>query len=157
MIYGNLKSWDDEKQAYSPAIQKAVAFLQENDFSKLEEGKYEIDGDNIFAMIMDKESEAKEKRAPEAHVKYIDVQFVASGKEIIGFAKKSDGLVVKEDNLEAKDIVKYTNEVPNEIDLQLLPGEFGIFFPDDIHRPLCAFDGPQKVRKVVVKIAVAAL
>ncbi|TCK93256.1 YhcH/YjgK/YiaL family protein [Natranaerovirga hydrolytica] len=157
MIFSNLKTWEKEKAAYSETIQKAVDFLINTDCSKLEEGKHVIDGDKIFANVMDKVTQEKEKRAPEAHIKYIDVQYLDSGKEIIGYAKTSDALVVKEDNLEAKDVVKYTNEVPNEIDLQLLPGDFGIFFPEDIHRPLCAFGEPANVRKVVVKIAVDAL
>ncbi|TCT12994.1 YhcH/YjgK/YiaL family protein [Natranaerovirga pectinivora] len=157
MIFSNLKTWDNEKSAYSETIRKAVAFLQEKDCSKLEEGKHVIDGDKIFANVMDKVTESKEKRAPEAHIKYIDIQYVESGIEVIGFAKMSDELVVAEDSLEAKDLIKYTNEVPNEVDLKLLPGDFGIFFPDDVHRPLCAFDGPANVRKVVIKVAVDAL
>lgn len=157
MIFGNLKSWDQESKAYPEIIQKAVKYLQENDFTKMEAGKYEIDGDKLFASIMDKETSPKETRAPEAHVIYTDIQFVVSGKEVIGFAKKSDALVVKEDKLQEKDIIKYTNEVPNEMELKLLPGDFAIFLPDDIHRPLCAFDEPGKVRKVVVKVKVSEL
>lgn len=157
MVFGSLKTWDSEKNAYSETIQKAIDYLKSNDFTTFEEGKYEIEGKDLFAMVMDKTTEPKEKRAPEAHVKYIDVQHVVSGREVIGFAKKSEDLVVKEDMLEEKDLIKYTNEVPDEVDLVLMPGDFGIFFPEDIHRPQCAFDGPEAVRKVVMKIAVKAL
>ncbi|WP_058486187.1 YhcH/YjgK/YiaL family protein [Defluviitalea phaphyphila] len=157
MIFGNLKSWDQESSMYPDILQNAIKFLQENDFTTMEAKKYEIDGDKLFAMVMDKETSPKEERAPEAHVDYVDIQFLVSGKEIIGFAKKTDGLVVKEDKLKEKDIIKYTNEVPNEMELKLFPGDFAVFFPEDIHRPLCAFDTPGKVRKVVVKVKVSEL
>ncbi len=157
MIFGNLKSWDKEKHVYSEAIQRGINYLIENDFMSMEEGNYKIYEDKIFAMVMDKETEPKKNRAPEAHEKYVDIQHLVSGKEIIGFAKMCDELVVKEDKLEEKDVVKYTNEVPNEVDLKLLPGDFAIFFPNDVHRPQCEFGGEQKVRKVVVKIDVSVL
>ncbi|NLM13342.1 MAG: DUF386 domain-containing protein [Epulopiscium sp.] len=157
MIFGNLKSWDQESKMYPEILQKAIQFLKENDFTNMEAKKYEIDGDRLFATVMDKETAPKEQRAPEAHMAYADIQFMVSGKEVIGFAKKTDGLVVTEDKLQEKDVIKYTNEVPNEIDLKLLPGDFAIFFPEDIHRPLCAFDEPGKVRKVVVKIKVSEI
>lgn len=157
MIFGNIKTWDEEKHIYSNTIQKAMSYLQENDFTTFEPGKYEIDGKNIFASVIDTETEPKENRAPEAHIKYVDIQYLVSGKESMGFAKLSDNLTVKEDKLEEKDVIKYTNDVPNEVDIKLVPGDFAIFFPSDVHRPLCAFDGVQSIRKVVVKIAVSAL
>ena len=128
MILENLKTWDRVKHHYGESLQKAVAFLKENDFTKMEPGKYEIDGDRIYASLVDKETSPKEKRAPESHERYIDIQFLVSGREIIGYAKKSNDLVIKEDMLAEKDLIKYTNDVPNEIDLKIITRGFCCIF-----------------------------
>jgi YhcH/YjgK/YiaL family protein len=36
--------------------------------------------------------------------------------------------------------------------LQLTPGSFALFYPEDAHKPNCAWDAPERVRKVVVKV-----
>ena len=37
------------------------------------------------------------------------------------------------------------------------PGNFAVFFPEDIHRPGCADGQSGKIRKIVVKVAVSEL
>ena len=39
----------------------------------------------------------------------------------------------------------------------MLEGDIAVFFPEDVHRPRCEFDGKAKVRKVVYKISNALL
>ncbi|MFC1770208.1 YhcH/YjgK/YiaL family protein, partial [Nitrospirota bacterium] len=46
-------------------------------------GKYEIDGENIFAILSTYETSHREERRPEAHREYVDIQILLSGKEII--------------------------------------------------------------------------
>src|SRR5574338_1247150 len=67
-------------------INKAFAYLKETDFSKIELGKYEIDGDNIFALVNEYKTKDESEGKLEAHKKYVDVQFVAKGKELMGYA-----------------------------------------------------------------------
>jgi len=156
MIFGDIKNFDNEKRAYSPAIVKAIEFLKNTDLEKLAEGKYEIDGDKMYANVMERETKLKSDARAEIHKKYIDVQYLVSGAEIIGFARLSDDNVIVEDLLDKKDIAYYTT-VKNENELLLSPGQFGIFFPDDIHRPTCAVGSPAMIKKVVVKIHVDLL
>jgi YhcH/YjgK/YiaL family protein len=40
------------------------------------------------------------------------------------------------------------------VPVRLTAGQFTIFFPDDAHAPCSAWDGPEDVLKVVVKVAV---
>jgi len=45
VIIGHIDNLDEEFDSYPPAIQKGLAFLQEHDFTKMEPGRYDIDGE----------------------------------------------------------------------------------------------------------------
>ena len=156
MIAGQLANWDKEKHLYAPAIQKAVAWLQQADLAALPTGRQEIDGDKLYAMVNEYTTEPKEKRRAEAHRKYVDVQCLVQGEEIIGYAPLQEGLEVLEDKLAEKDVIFYNNP-PAEVDLVLRAGMFAILFPWEVHRPNCAFGAPAPVRKVILKISLETL
>jgi biofilm protein TabA len=156
MIYGELKNIDLEFKAFSPVIRKALRYLQTTDFAALAPGNYEIDGTKIYASVADNETKPKEERLAEAHAKYVDIQYLASGEEIIGCSFLTERNEVLEDRLAEKDVIFYKNVI-NELDCELTPAVYAILFPGDIHRPGCAKGASGRVRKVVVKIAVDAL
>ena len=56
----------------SKKIAKAFAYINETDLHQIVPGKYEIDGDNIFALVQ--EYETKNDGRLEGHYKYIDIQ-----------------------------------------------------------------------------------
>ena len=156
MIAGHLAHWDKEKHLYAPAIQKAVAWLRINDLAALPTGRQEIDGDKLFALVSEYSTEPKEKRRAESHRKYVDVQYIAKGTEIIGYARLKDDYEVLEDKLAEKDVIFYKNPA-DESDIIMSEGMFGIFFPWDVHRPNCAWGEPGPIRKVILKISVDSL
>lgn len=151
MIYGCIKNIDAEKQQFSTRLQKGLEFIKNSDFSKMAEGRYEIEGNNIYATVADYDTEPKGHRRPEAHRKYIDIQYLAAGEEYIGCSFLSDKNELLEDYNEARDLVFYKNAI-GEADILLNPSVYTILLPSDIHRPGCAVKAPDKVRKVVVKI-----
>lgn len=67
-------------------IEKAFKYIINTDLSQIKEGKYKIDGDDIFAVVSEYETKKIEKGLWEAHRKYIDIQYIISGKEKIGYA-----------------------------------------------------------------------
>src|SRR5262245_49167940 len=67
------------------------------------DGKYELDGQNVFAIVQRYQTRPKEKCAWEAHRKYADVQFVLSGAERMGWAPIS-GLTVRDPYNAEKDV-----------------------------------------------------
>lgn len=157
MIYGHIDVKTTEK-AFSPAIRKALKVLRSTDFSSMEKGTYPLDGEKLILQIHELSTSGKKTRRAEVHVKYIDLQFILSGQELIGFyPDKGDGKV-EEDLLSVRDILFY--EYREDVDEVLLPmkaGNYAIFFPEDVHRPSCDYEGPHAVRKVVLKIAVDSL
>lgn len=135
----------------NPDIKKALDYLYETDFTEIESGKYEIDGERIFALVSEYKTKDLSKGKPESHKNYIDVQFIFSGKEFIGYAPLADQKVVEPYN-EANDITFYDCEQS----LCLMgPKMFAVFFPNDIHMPGIRVNNPEPVKKIVVKVKVS--
>jgi biofilm protein TabA len=156
MIYGQLKNFEQEKAAFSPALQKGLLYLKNTDFSTISVGRHDIDGDTIFALVSEYVTEPKEARKPEAHQKYIDIQYLAEGEERIGCSLLYPEYEVTQDELALKDLIFY-KDVKQEVDMLLKPGVYAILFPNDVHRPCCMTGIAAKVKKVVIKIALAIL
>ena len=128
----------------------AFDYLQNLDSKKLSEGKFEIDGDKIFALVSFYNSKNREDCFLEAHRKYIDVQYVAEGEELIGYAPFDFQKVHKEYN-EEFDFMLHDTE-PSFIKIK--KGMFAIFYPEDLHMPGIKIDENLPVKKVVVKVKV---
>jgi YhcH/YjgK/YiaL family protein len=130
---------------------KAFAFLKDNDLKKLELKRFDLDGDNLFITISEYNTKNPESAKYEAHRKYIDIQYVVTGNELIGIAPFASKESVLQEYNPAKDIefvsVKGTMHKAN-------PSTFFIFFPEDAHMPGLKDGANAPVRKAVVKIMI---
>jgi biofilm protein TabA len=157
MIYGRIENLEQEKRALSGIVQKGLAYLKNTDFTAISTGRYELDGDTMFALVSEYETEPKSVRRPEAHKRYIDIQYIVKGEEFIGHSFLTPENIVLEEYNVVKDIVFYRT-VMDESYLRLGSGTYAVFFPDDIHRPCCTSgEKPSSIRKVVLKIKVDVL
>lgn len=154
MIFSSIYAEDDFGK-YPKAIQTALEYLKANDFNAMETGVYEIQGRQIYAQVMDAETGDISEKRPECHEKYVDVQYLASGRERLGFTPDTGNYEVDE-RIDEKDLIFYKS-VENEGFIEAVPGCYSIFFPADVHRPAVAADEPMKIRKVVVKVSVDLL
>jgi len=131
---------------------KAFAFLKENDLTKMELKRYDIDGNNLYAPVSEYITKNDTAARYEAHRNYIDIQYVVSGRELIGIAPLSDTKDILVPYDAATDVefmtVSQIKNVPATSD------RFFIFFPDDVHRPGLKDGVNSPVRKVVVKVKV---
>jgi len=147
MIFDNLKN----SKLYFPlgeGIQKGLKYLTSTDFSNLEPGRYEIDGDKVYAMVQTYNTKPASAGRWEAHKKYIDVQYVAKGEELIAYAP-SDGQKILSDYNEIKDVSLFEGE---RSFIKIEQGMFAVFFPDELHMPGIMTVNKKSVKKVVVKI-----
>lgn len=154
MIFSSIYAKDDLNK-YPKAIQTALEYLKANDFTTMETGVYEIQGKDIYAQVMDAQTGACEEKRPEVHEKYVDVQFLASGRERLGFTPDTGKYEVDE-RIDERDLIFY-KAVENEGFIEATPGCYSMFFPADVHRPGVASGEPMIIRKVVVKVSVALL
>lgn len=129
---------------------KAFEFLKNHDLNSLEIKRFDIDGDNLYATISEYVTKNEEDARFEAHRKYIDIQYVIKGKELIGLAPLADKLEILEEYDPARDIEFFT--VKSSINLKAHPGQFFIFFPDDAHCPGVKDGENSPVRKLVIKL-----
>ena len=129
----------------------AFAFLRRADLASLAAGRHAIDGDRLYALVQDYETRPLADGLLEVHRRYIDIQCVVSGEELIGYAPLA-GQAVAEEYVEAKDIAFLRGPADP---LVLRAGHFAIFFPHDAHMPGRTAGVPAKVHKIVLKVAVA--
>lgn len=132
----------------SKNLKKGFEFLKNTDLQAIEIGKYEIEGLDVFALVSEYDSKKPEDCRLEAHQNYADIQYIVSGKEAIGFVTFKNQEVTVAYHPE-KDVVFFSGETTP---LVLDAGMFAVFFPQDLHRPCMQLDGPEKVKKVVVKV-----
>jgi YhcH/YjgK/YiaL family protein len=131
---------------------KAFAFLKETDLKKLELKRYDIDGDNLYVAMSEYNSKDPKTTRYEAHKKYIDIQYVVSGNELIGIAPLASQESVLQQYDAAKDIEFLS--VKNGRMVAATPAGFFVFFPSDAHMPGLMNKTSVPVRKAVVKIKI---
>ena len=146
MIIDQLEN-SDIYSAINPGFKKAFDFLKTNDLEKMEVGRYDIDGDNVFALVQEKTTQLQ---APwESHNHYIDLQFSISGQEKIGYYPVEGMKAIKP--YDAVNDFTALEDVPGEF-MTLKENTFMLLFPVDGHLPAIAVDQPMNVKKVVIKI-----
>ena len=157
MFIGTIDSLEESHVNYPAMIQKALDYLRDHDFTKMEDGRYPIDGELCVANLQRYTTRKKEECRAETHCKYVDIQFLVEGEEYMGWCPFSPDLAVSRPYDTEKDVTFYESLVPDS-DIVLSPGCFVVLYPEDVHRPQGAVeDMPGSVTKVVVKIAVDCL
>lgn len=148
MIFDSLLNYNNYKQLGNVA--KMLEFCAKTDFKNMDKGKYIVDGDNIFYMVQEYETKVGSK-VSESHDKYIDIQVIVEGTEIIGVTQRALAGTPTEQNPDS-DYCLYGCDTQG---LVLNAGDFAVFYPNDVHSPgNSASDVPTHVKKVVVKVRV---
>ncbi|MDX5346859.1 MAG: YhcH/YjgK/YiaL family protein [Hymenobacteraceae bacterium] len=129
-------------------FETAFHFLKHTNLEELEPGKYEIEDDKIFAIVSEGSGVDKAQAKLEAHRKYIDIQYIISGYDHMGWRAIQDCSEIEKKYDEEKDFMFFSDKAETWFDVP--PGHFTIFFPHDAHAPMST---THQVRKVVVKIA----
>lgn len=151
MISDKIKNWNNYFGADS-RLYDGMRFILEEFNESIKDRRYEIKGDDIYALVQSYKTDAPENKKLESHRRYIDIQYIVSGREVIGWLP-TGGLKVMTPYSEEKDVVFYHNS-EGMSQLVLTPGMFAVFYPHDAHRPGCFSDKPGQVRKIVVKVKI---
>jgi len=147
LLVSSIKSYKSILNFF-PQLDIVFDYIVKNINNKTLDGKYNITKD-IYAIVQTCQPKPKKEQVLERHKKYIDLQYVISGKEKIGWKFfDKDFKTLKRYNPK-KDIAFYSNLPETFIDLK--KGEFAIFFSEDTHAPLCC---DKTVKKCIVKIPI---
>ena len=135
--------------AHKDTWDKAFTFLKDSDLTGMPLGRVAL-GDGMYANMDEYQPKDHENTCFEAHRKYIDIQSIVFGNELIGLTGLNN-MTTTEPFDESKDI-EFGTATTGTV-LRAAPGRFFLFFPNDAHRP-CMKDGNDdtKVRKIVVKV-----
>ena len=155
MIYDTLEN--ASSYPLGPAFQKAVDFVKKLDAST-PDGRYDIDGDKIYARVMSYETQAGAPEKYEVHRDYADLQVLIAGHETV-FVRMAGGLKVHTPYNAEKDCEFLSpDDRAAEVNVQLFPGYFTLLLPQDAHMGkgvTCL--GKCSLKKAVVKIALSEL
>lgn len=128
---------------------QAFDFLARADLKDLPVDKYPLDGDRIYAIVAIDHGRNKEDALLETHDKYIDIQFILTGTDSMGWKPKTSCIKPSGEHDLETDLRFYEDEPDTW--LAVKSGAFAIFYPEDAHLPLISSD---MIHKVIVKVAV---
>lgn len=132
-------------------FEKAFDFIKESE--DLPAGRYEIDGERVFAMVQEYTTKLSENCMFEGHRRYIDIQYIISGTEAMDVTYPSE--VETKIPYDTEKDLEFFSDCPSPVRGVVNSGEYAIFFPHDIHKPAMAYEGKQEnVKKIVVKVLV---
>lgn len=136
-----------------PLFAKAFEYIAGVDLAGIEPGTYDIQGDELKAIVSDKEGKTREESLEkfECHRKHIDIQVCISGVEEIGWKPIEKCDTDKGGYDDAKD-VQFWNEKP-DMYFNLTDNQFVILFPEDVHAPMIGV-GEGNIKKMVIKVKI---
>jgi YhcH/YjgK/YiaL family protein len=143
----------ENAQRYLPlhsGFAQAFEFLSRSDLKELPVGRHEIDGDRIYAVVAREPGRSKDDALLETHERYIDIQFIISGTDTMGW-KPTLACKQPTQPYDPERDIQFFADKPDAW-VATHGGAFTIFFPEDAHMPLISTG---EIHKVVVKIAVA--
>jgi YhcH/YjgK/YiaL family protein len=149
MILDQLANGDIYRQL-GPRYAAAFDYLRSSDFSTIADGRHQVIGDEVYAIVVSYATKPAEKGLWEAHRRYTDIQCMIRGTERMGVAPistmRSDVAYDPE-----KDAEFFTGQGQF---VTFGESEFVLLLPHDVHKPSLMCSEPQDVRKVVMKVMV---
>ena len=137
----------------TPQFRQAIEFLRRKDLLDLPDGHAPIDGEKVFAILQRYRTALPDAPKFEYHRKHIDVQYILSGEEVIGWAPVAMMTAAFDYNTD-QDVCFGLVEPGKWSSVRLKAGQLAVLWPEDGHAPRLAAGAPLLVRKIVVKIAV---
>jgi biofilm protein TabA len=153
MISGDITHFNRMDAELSPLLFGILKTIITADFGNIEDGEILKSESDVRIILFNAMTDLVENRKAESHFINVDVHYVVEGKEVIYHLPLRDALTVTESNPDA-DIRFHDTRTATLSSVALTAGGFAVFYPSDIHVPLCTTDSPARVRKVVAKIPI---
>lgn len=121
------------------------------DFENIEDGKIMLT-DNIYVNVETYNTKNRKSTKFESHKKYIDVQYVIRGRELISIAHVKECIACTDYDAD-RDIIFYEDNYMG-IYVTLYEGEHLVIYTQDAHMPCLNIEGYDTVKKAVFKIPI---
>lgn len=130
-----------------PLFPLAFSYLRTSPLTSLPQGRHEIDGDSLYAVVADAQGTSRDTVMLESHVRYIDIHLPLEGTDMIGYKPT---VSCKGKGYDSEHDVELYHDRP-ETWCTVPPGSFAVFFPEDAHAPMVS---TSRLHKIVVKVRV---
>jgi YhcH/YjgK/YiaL family protein len=132
-----------------PLFETAFDFLRRGSLEDFMDGRHDIKGDDLFALVSRNGNSAIHEPKLEVHRRYIDIHFVYKGTEQIGW-KFLDSCVYAVGHFNLLDDYQFFLD-KDFYSFKLKVNHFFIAYPNDAHAPLIK---TEDLFKVVMKIKI---
>ena len=133
-----------------PLFAKAFDYIKQNDIASLPDGVSEIsEGLKVIVNTGIGKTAETSLAKFECHDKNIDIQFCVKGLETIAW-KPREKCVTQNGAYNPEKDVRFFSDAP-DMYFQLTDGQFGIFYPEDVHAPMI---GEGEIKKLVFKVKI---
>lgn len=143
----NHREFVEQSQSSSEDWNAALDFLTKKNLKEIPAGRYELTKNGAYVNVQEYVPDSSEHF--EAHKKYIDIQYVISGKEFIEYIDASNLKPTipynEENDVRFYDSNSYSKKLADS-------SVVFIFFPNDAHKPGINAGQNDTVKKVVIKI-----
>lgn len=157
MFIGDLTG-NNFKRELPTVLAQVCEQLQQMDLAQLSEGRHQLT-DEIYMNVQALQTEPAEQRKTEFHQKYIDIQLLISGIESMDYSLvEPQAQDYTPYNAEDDYQLTLTTDLKHKNTLTLLPNQFVVYFPYEVHKPCCNTEGQSHaIKKLVVKVPVDLL
>jgi 3-deoxy-D-manno-octulosonate 8-phosphate phosphatase (KDO 8-P phosphatase) len=149
ILKANLSESPIQFEKNKKRVEQAVIFISNLDFANLQVGRYQVSPD-FFYMVQAYTAFEDTSVQFESHRKYIDIQWVYEGKELLSFSDVS-GLIPLDKYNEEKDVIHYRDSYSLS-SVVLSEGNYAILFPKDAHKFSRVQGNMSFIKKVVGKL-----
>lgn len=153
-IFGKLE--EIKKQIENKNFQFAFNYLKtiDEDFFKIKEDEVikEMITDDIFVLKQAYKTKDREDCFFESHKKYIDIQYIVKGSEVMDVSNLEELEIIEEYD-ENRDFIKYSSK-NSFSSLLIKEKELAIFYPSDAHQPCIKNIENELVYKAVIKLPI---
>ncbi|AHG73304.1 hypothetical protein X781_11560 [Mannheimia sp. USDA-ARS-USMARC-1261] len=148
-------SRDDYAKSLPPIFAKLCGKLKSLDLANLELGWQDLE-DGIRMNVMSFETTPAEGKKAEMHRKFVDIQLLIEGEEMIEYGLSQPDLS-KYDEYRDEDDYQLTDAIDDKNEVVLKPNMFAIFLPYEPHKPGNSVNSNNVLKKLVVKVPVELL
>jgi YhcH/YjgK/YiaL family protein len=143
----------EQQAALSPRLGKALDYLRAIADEALPDGRVDLDDDRIYVLIQSYTGKETDPPLFEAHRRYIDVQYIVSGAEQLGWAPLEAVEVTAPYDAET-DALLGTVPTNHASFIHFRAGDVIILYPTDAHAPGLADGVPAAIKKIVIKVQI---
>lgn len=148
-------SREDYAKSLPPLFARLCGKLKALDLAKLELGWQDLE-EGIRMNVMSFETSPAEGKKAEMHRKFVDIQLLIEGEEMIEYGLSQPDLA-KYDEYRDEDDYQLTDAIDDKNEIVLKPNMFAIFLPYEPHKPGNSVNGNKTLKKLVVKVPVELL